>query len=491
MSDSNIYLALVPTILLPLTLVSVCVTTLATYVAGLFGIELKAEGPKKLLELLLKPRLLISAVVLNVLVVAAVKYVQYARYYPKSLSKIATTQMNISSASANVYENSTIVASLPLADRSSLESGIQGVETEWTVKLPAGVFCEGMLSGDRVFFGVSDGYIYELSKKSGSIERRFYIGTAVTPNPFIWNGRLYSGEGLHFTHHARAYSFDLASGDYIGAYPTLGHTEGQPVIARHQNQELLFIVSGKDGIHAVDPLTMTQVWHRVEGHIDASLRVSDGRVFSGTALELEDKKNSRLSVAAYAFSDGKTLWENETPASSWVAPILDDGKAYYVFGEIYGQSNFGQLACYDQATGTPLWAIDTVASMNSMPVKAGNRIYAADQREHVNMFDLDTQSIAWSQPTSEKSTTALVAGVSYDPFRHLILYPSFTDGLYILDPDSGEILLRWMPQDKANPWQGTYSSVVVTQDFWYLSDGHGTVRCLRPRTLSKRPEARL
>lgn len=480
MSEPNMCIALVPTILLPLTMVSVFVTTIATYVAGLFGIKLKAEGPRKLLELLLKPRVLISALVLNLLVVVAIKYVRYTMFYPEPLSKIASSQELIASASDCTYENSEPNSCLPLESRSNLTPRIQGVEVGWTVKLPKGAFCEGTLSGGSIFYGVDDGYIYELAKNSGTIKRRFYVGTKVTPNPFIWNGRIYVGEGLHFTHHARAYAYDLATGSYIGAYPTLGHTEGQPLIASHNGSDLMFVVSGKDGIHAVDPITLTQVWHQVDGHIDASVRVKNGRVFAGTAVELGDRKNSEPTVAAYAFLDGKKLWENKIPASSWAAPIMGEDEVYFVLGEIYDKLDFGQLACYDQATGKLRWKIDTPVSMNSMPVKVGNRIYAADRREYVNLFDLETRTLAWSQPTVETSDASLVAGLSYDPYRHVILYPSFTDGLYALDPDSGEVLFRWKPKSEVHPWRGTYAAVVVTADFWYLCDNSGTVRCLRP-----------
>ena len=51
---------IVPTVLIPLTLVSMGISVIATFIAGLFGVKLKAEGPKRLLELLFKPKILIS-----------------------------------------------------------------------------------------------------------------------------------------------------------------------------------------------------------------------------------------------------------------------------------------------------------------------------------------------------------------------------------------------------------------------------------------------
>ncbi len=58
---------ILPTVMIPLTLVSVGFSVVATFIAGLFGIQLKLEGPKKLLEVLLKPKVLATAFALMLL----------------------------------------------------------------------------------------------------------------------------------------------------------------------------------------------------------------------------------------------------------------------------------------------------------------------------------------------------------------------------------------------------------------------------------------
>ena len=59
---------ILPTVMIPFTLVSVGLSIFATFIAGLFGIQLKLEGPRKLLEVLLKPKVLLTALALNVLI---------------------------------------------------------------------------------------------------------------------------------------------------------------------------------------------------------------------------------------------------------------------------------------------------------------------------------------------------------------------------------------------------------------------------------------
>ncbi|NBO38699.1 hypothetical protein EBU99_08960 [bacterium] len=47
---------IIPTVMIPLTALTVALTMVASFIAGLFGIRLKTEGPRRLLEVLLKPR---------------------------------------------------------------------------------------------------------------------------------------------------------------------------------------------------------------------------------------------------------------------------------------------------------------------------------------------------------------------------------------------------------------------------------------------------
>ncbi|TNE95542.1 MAG: hypothetical protein EP326_14870, partial [Deltaproteobacteria bacterium] len=74
--------AIVPTILLPLAFLSTGISVVATFIAGLFGVKLKAEGPKKLLEVLLKPKVLISAAVLNAVIYGGMQGYQYVKNGP-------------------------------------------------------------------------------------------------------------------------------------------------------------------------------------------------------------------------------------------------------------------------------------------------------------------------------------------------------------------------------------------------------------------------
>jgi len=293
---------IIPTVMIPLTAVMVALSMLASFIAGLFGIRLKSEGPRRLLEVLLKPKVLLSALVLNILVLGGIQLYTHIKNRPTMLWRIEKEARDKAKPSDRSYEN---YHSVP--GEHSVGAGVAGQPRQqefkagWSQKLPKGSFRSPIFSGGSVFVGSFDGFVYELDAESGAILRSFFVGTPVTPELMIDDGVLYVGEGVHDTHSARIYAFDLRTGRLKGAYSTKGHTEGQPVMAEHQWQKLMFVVAGSDGIHAVDPQTFKAKWTANDGYIDSSVRVMNGRVFAGTGREKGDTEKNRSYAVAYDF----------------------------------------------------------------------------------------------------------------------------------------------------------------------------------------------
>src|SRR5262245_25142390 len=64
--------AVVPTVAVPLATIMFLLNAIVSWVASLFGVRLKWQGPRDLLRVLLRPRLLVAAVVLNLVPVGLV-----------------------------------------------------------------------------------------------------------------------------------------------------------------------------------------------------------------------------------------------------------------------------------------------------------------------------------------------------------------------------------------------------------------------------------
>lgn len=478
---------ILPTVMIPLTLVSVGISVVASFIAALFGVQLKMEGPKKLLEVLLKPRVLLSGLLLNGVILGGVYGWKWWNNYPKLISTIERNTSERAKPSEINYNDVPTVATNFVSRKSEVDT-IQGIEQVWHVKNEKGSFRAAVVTNDRVFYGDDAGIVRELDLKTGHEIRNFYIGTAASSELTIWNNSIYIGEGLHDTHHARVYRFDLKSGNFMGSYQTLGHTEAQAVIGSWQSENTLFAVGGADGLHAIDPITMEGKWKVNIGHMDAGITVQDGVVYIGTGREKNDDKKNKCFAAALDFKTGNILWQHELAASSWMRPVVIGENVCYIAGEIYFPTARGHISCFDRKTGNHSIAHNTPDPLAGTPKVLDNSILYTSIHGLVCRFDLAKKSNQWCFDANTKDSSSL-AGASYDSRGNVVVYPSFTKGLFVLDPNDGKVLVHWNPEKSQGEWKKTYADVTVAGDYWIISDNEGSVRALRanfvPKTAKK------
>ncbi len=471
---------ILPTVMIPLTMVTVALSVVASFIAALFGIQLKLEGPRKLLEVLLKPRVLGSALALNLVILGGVWGWKWWRNYPRLLSTIERESTLRATPSSLKYPD---VPTVPTNFQSLRDQsvGLQRIEQVWRIHTGKGSFRAPAITAGRVFSGNDLGVVSELELSTGKVLRTFYIGTPASTEITVWNQSIYIGEGLHDTHHARVYRFDLTSGAFRGSHQTLGHTEAQAVIGTHNGESTLFAVAGIDGLHAVDPIRMTPKWQVNIGHMDAGVAVEDGVVYIGTGREKNDDKKNKCYAAALEFKTGNILWQRELAASSWMRPVVVGTDVCYIAGEIYFPTQRGHVTCFDRKTGEHTVAHNTTDPLAATPKVIDRTILYASIHGKVCRFDLDTRMNRWCFDAEEKDFS--LAGASYDPRLHVILYPAMTKGLFVLDPNNGKVLFHWNPSEAEGVWKKTYADVAVAGDFWILSDDDGSVRALRAELL--------
>ncbi|MDE1464419.1 PQQ-binding-like beta-propeller repeat protein [Spartinivicinus poritis] len=474
-NDSVEYIPLiVPTVLIPFTILSVAISVVAAFIAGLFGIKLKTEGPKQLLEILLKPKVLFVALVVNILIYGGYKGYQYVHNLPSFEWVINKQHQPIQLGEVNYSE--LLSRSNKSQESNLLPKSFNSIKQQWKIKLPMGAFRTGALSGNSLFFGADDGYIHELSTENGQTLRKFFIGTIVTPSPIVFNGYLFAGEGTHDTHHARIYKINLTTGKHEAPYSTKGHTEGQPVIGKYQGQALLFAVAGSDGIHAIDPHTMKQVWHQTPGHMDAAVRVDDGIVYVGTGREKGDSQKHRSYAIAYEFMTGKEIWKHEIPASSWMEPAITSEYACFIMGEIYFETKLGGVNCYDKVTGEPQFSILNKSPVIGIPFVLNEDIIFSDLSGQVCRIDTSKRTKKWcfdSELTGKHMTS-----VSYDYETNILAYTTANKGVMFLNPSTGKLLHHYLPSVEEGQWEKTYASAISVGSNWVTVDIEGNVRKL-------------
>jgi len=470
----EIHPQIIPTVLIPLTAVGVAISALATFIAALFGIRLKAEGPKKLFEVLLKPRILISALLFNVFIFGGIKSYNYYKNLPSFEFVIKREQKKNEKVSNYSYPD-VLEPKPAVVSKISDPTLDLTIEQTSKIQIEKGSFRGAILAGDTYFVSTDAGYVLEFEYGGSAPFRKFYVGTDVSPAPIIYNEKLYVGEGRHETHHARIYKFDLRSGRYEGAFSTRGHTEASAVVGLHEGQALLFAAAGSDGIYAIDPATMTEVWHQVDGHTDSSVHVSEGLVFSGTGREKNDANSWRSYATAYEFGTGIKVWQRELPASSWMEPTEVDNDVCFVFGEVYFKSNVGGVSCYDKKTGESRMGYMHPHPVVAVPIVIEKDIIISDFVGNVCRISSENGRVRWCKMTSEANKS--FANATYDTNLNVLVYPSRKGGLYVLNPRDGAIVAMWVPD--GDEWSSTLAPVAISKVGWIVTDIDQSIRIIR------------
>lgn len=477
LSTQTFQMGILPTVLIPLTAVTVVLTSVASIIAGWFGIKLHTEGPKQLLEVLLKKRVLITMVFLNILFYGGYKAYQYIKTYPKFIMTITRHSDNEAVASSLVYENA--ITRNHSFDGKIAPVSFSKLEFEKSIKLPKGAFRSGVVSGSSIFYGVDDGYIYEINQSDLTIIRKFYVGTQVTTRPVIFNGKIYTGEGNHYTHHARIYSFDLKTGKYLNSQRTLGHTEGQQYVGTYNGKNLVFATAGLDGVYALDPENLNIVWHQNDGHLDATVSVENNRVYIGTGVEKGTLRDRSYAVA-YDFLSGAKIWKKELPLSNWMHPIITKTDVCYVLGEIYFNSKVGLFHCLNKQSGAPHFSIPFESPLASLPY------YINDGVEEMAFFasfdgtacavNITKKETMWCHKTGNGKTDYSLSSFEFDSKRGVLWYPTLDNGIFAFEVKTGKVLAHWLPDGKKDKWEENYASVNIVGDSLYLLDIAGNLR---------------
>lgn len=466
----------IPTVMIPLTMASLGLSVLASFIASLFGIDLKWEGPKKILEVLLKPKVLASAFLLNAVIMGGYLGWQWWANYPKLLRTIQAQMQDRAQPSPIDYaDRATVATQFNLAAQGS---PLRQIDQLWRTETKGAIFRAPVVTSGRVFTGNRSGVVSEMDLQTGKVERTFFTGTMVSSEITIWKNKLIIGEGVHDTHHARIYRFDLKTGKYEASYQTKGHTEGQAVAASFEGEDFLLAVAGKDGLHAINPVTMEKRWHLNLGHMDAGVLVHEGRVFFGTGREKYDDKKNRTYAAAADLKTGEVIWKRELAASSWMRPVIIGSDVCLISGEIYFPTERGHVSCFNQTTGDPTIAHNTTDPLAGTPKVIGDSILFTSIHGQVCRFDIMARKNLWCFDT--KATDISLAGASYDPQGHVVIYPSVKTGLYILNADTGALVQQWQPSAEQGEWKKTMGDVTVSDGLWVVADYEGSVRVLRP-----------
>jgi outer membrane protein assembly factor BamB len=476
--------AVVPTVAVPLATIMFLVNALVSWVASLFGVRLNWDGPRELLRMFLRPRVVAGVVIVNLATVGLVYAWRQSQKMPSPLIEVEWMNARLQSRWGSVgvgrpYTDSTGRVTEVVSPASGPVVQSVAFRQLWRVKAGPRGMGAATVAGNSVFVGSADGYVYEFGESDGKLLRQFFVGSEISPDPVVWRNRLFVGEGTHDMHRARLYAFDLTAGQLVGTVQTNGHTEGTAAVVHDDKtgRDHLLFVAGTDGIYSVDPLTLKQQWHFIGGHTDSDPRVLGGRVFFSTGVE-KGVPGTKHFAYALDLATGATVWKAEMPASGWMPGTFVGHEVCFGVGEIYTRSSFGQLSCYDIDTGRAGTVARADAPVLSVPLRVGNRVIVADRDGEVCAMEFPEGNRAWCRVTSGEANASLT---SLPPGA--LLYPSATQGLLAFDPEKGRTLAVWKPTPEEGDWAKTNARATLARDgsAVYLTDEAGNLRKIEAR----------
>jgi len=281
---------------------------------------------------------------------------------------------------------------------------------KWKFETGSGITSSPAVAGGTAFFTSYDGNFYALDATTGKLRWKFQTagehrftakhihGSQPTgesmPDPFdvflssplVWYGTVYFGSG-----DGNVYALDTATGALRWKFQTADVVHASPVIANGT----LFIGSWDSWFYALDAATGQQKWRFKTGEdhdiynqvgIQSSASVADDIVYFGC-------RDSNFYALDAATGEKKWVFNNK---GSWVisSPSIKDGKVYFA------TSDTSLVYSLDAKTGATVFSLKFQGwPFFSSPTIAGHMLYIGSHSGKLITVDLATEKPSWEFAT--------------------------------------------------------------------------------------------
>jgi outer membrane protein assembly factor BamB len=281
---------------------------------------------------------------------------------------------------------------------------------KWKFKTDGRITSSPAIDAGTVYFGSYDGNFYAVDSAKGTQkwkfalpgERRFAAAHLhgagpsgeTMPDPFdfylsspvVLHGVVYFGSG-----DTNVYALDAASGQLKWKFKTGDVVHASPAIAGGK----LYVGSWDSNFYALDAATGKEIWrfktgedHEIHNQvgIQSSAAVAEGTVYFGC------RDSNFYAVDA---ATGKERWRFNNKGS-WVigSPAVANGKVYF------GTSDTALFYALDAKSGAQVFSLGFHGwPLFSSPALAGDRVYIGSHEGKLFAIDLKTQKLAWTFAT--------------------------------------------------------------------------------------------
>ena len=284
------------------------------------------------------------------------------------------------------------------------------------------------VASERVYVGCNNNYLYCFNAKTGDVLWKFETEYEVFSSPAVAYGKVYVGEGLHYTDDAKFYCVDAQTGKPVWDFQTSSHTESSPAVS----EKKVYFGAGEDGVYCLDAETGDKYWHYQGVHVDSSpIVVADWCYFgSGYGISRFHCVNAK---------NGELRWKYDLDYPSWGGPAVVDGRVYFAIGNgnfnVSDDEPYGGVICLDAENGNKIWSFEAEDSVLTSVAIADGKAYFGSRDAKLYCLNVYTGEEIWHYQTDSPivSSPAVVSAK---------VYFGCNDGkIYCLNAEDGE--MKW------------------------------------------------
>ena len=280
----------------------------------------------------------------------------------------------------------------------------------WSFKAGASVNGGIEVHGGTVFFGANDGVIYAVDAESGSERWRTHVGEPESHSfvqfsrPLVAHGVLYTGSA-----GAELLALDLATGNVLSRNPAADWVRARPAAA----DDAVVIASMDGTVACMDSADLSARWERTinRWHLTCDPVIAGDRLLVIT---------SDMTLHCLRLDGGSTIWSRaivEYP-EDYVAFDEYQSSPTVADGTVYVGTPGHFIAAIDAVSGVERWKYEVGGEVPADPIVADGRVFCGQQGGEGRYFCLDasTGDVVWEQHLGRVwAGSNLVDGLLYVP----------------------------------------------------------------------------
>lgn len=300
------------------------------------------------------------------------------------------------------------------------------IELRWRFPTDSAIYSTPVVSGEHIYFGSSDTYLYALTKSEGKLSWKFKTNGKV-------NSMVAATEKsvMFSSTDGKIYSVNKADGKLAWSFKTGGEQRydlwdyylSSPVV----HNQVVYVGSGDSAVYALDALNGRKLWqYKTMGIVHASPVVKDSTVFIGSYdgwFYALDAKN------------GSLRWKFKTVGDAYF-PKGEIQKAAVIHkNTIYFGSRDFNIYALDLKTGTGKWNMKERGSwVIATPHFYNDNIYFGTSDTHrFYCMNAESGEIKWTLPLNMR-----VYGTA-SSIGDQVVFGSFNGKIYFVDAENGKI----------------------------------------------------